>query len=244
MPPVAPLEIIEILRPASQGRTIPFLCRGEDEELYYVKGRTAGARGQYCEWLVAHLAEAFGLPIPPFRLVNVPEDLIAESSKEHQSLGAGIAFASLARTQTQWFENSFVAEVPRDLRCAVLAFDWWIQNSDRLQDNPNLLWSPASKELVVIDHAFAFADDFWPTVFLEYHIFKDDWQTISSDMALQADLQLKMIAGVAKWREAAKDAPKEWTTRGYNEGAEDLLDCVAALNILNRHTEGDLWTKV
>lgn len=240
MPPKhVPLEIVEILRPAEQGRTLPFLCRAEDEQLYYVKGKTAGARGQFCEWVVAHLAEAFGLPIPPFRQVRVSQELLDESPAGHQVLGAGIAFASLARTQAQWFENSFVSEVPVDLRRAVLAFDWWVKNSDRIHDNPNLLWSPGSKELVVIDHAFSFDDEFWPTIFLQYHVFREEWEAISTDTDLQEKYVAKMLTALSTWPAACENAPDEWKVKKL--GDEELLDCAAALSILEECKGTKLW---
>ena len=236
---IAPLEIIEILRPAEQGRTMPFLCRAEDEQLYYVKGKTAGVRGQFCEWVVAHLAESFGLPVPPFRLVRVSQELLDESPSSHQALGAGIAFASLARTQAQWFENSFVSEVSMDLRRAVLVFDWWIRNSDRIYDNPNLLWSPGSKELVVIDHAFAFDDDFWPTVFLQYHVFREEWEFIKNDPALQAVYSAKMQDALGRWEDACETAPQEWKIKASAD--DELLDYAAALSILEECKGNGLW---
>lgn len=238
---MAPLEIIEILRPAEQGRTMPFLCRAEDDQLYYVKGKSAGVRGQFCEWVVAHLAKSFGLPIPPFCQVRVPEELLAESPPSHQALGAGIAFASLARTQAQWFENSFVSEVPQDLRRAVLAFDWWVRNSDRIFDNPNLLWSPGSKELVVIDHAFAFDDDFWPTIFLQYHVFRDDWESIVSDPAQQKVYKDKMLTAIEEWADACESGHTVWSVKGAGD-AEELLDCAAALAILEGCKKDNPWT--
>lgn len=39
-----PIEITEIIRPAEQGRSGPYICRGEDNRLYYVKGRNTGRR--------------------------------------------------------------------------------------------------------------------------------------------------------------------------------------------------------
>lgn len=219
---------------------MPFLCRGEDEQLYYVKGKTAGVRGQFCEWVVAHLAESFGLPVPPFRQVKVSQQLLDESPSAHQVLGAGVAFASLARTQAQWFENSFISEVPMDLRRAVLVFDWWIKNSDRIYDNPNLLWSPGSKELVVIDHAFAFDEDFWPTVFLQYHVFREEWEAIVQDPAAQEMYSAKMQDALASWQGACDSAPPEWKKK--TAGDDELLDYAAALSILDECKGKSLWT--
>lgn len=236
------LDIVEIIRPADQGRTMPFLCRAEDEELYYVKGRSAGTRGQFCEWVVAHLAVAFGIPIPPFRLVTVPAELLEESPSEHRVLGAGVAFASLARTQAQWFEGSFIRAVSQDLRCAVLAFDWWIQNSDRIFDNPNLLFSPVANELVVIDHAFAFDSDFWPTIFLQYHIFRDDWAMIVADPGLREQYRDKMINAIKGWQDACDSAPRAWLIKGAGD-EEEAFDCAAALQVLTRCETEDLWNE-
>lgn len=219
---------------------MPFLCRAEDEQLYYVKGRTAGVRGQFCEWVVAHLAKSFGLPVPPFRQVRVSQQLLDESPTGHQALGAGIAFASLARTQAQWFENSFVSEVPLDLRRAVIVFDWWVRNSDRIFDNPNLLWSPGSKELVVIDHAFAFDDEFWPTVFLQYHVFRQEWDSIAHSEELQEKYATKMQEALAGWEDACNSAPEEWKVKTAAD--DDLLDYAAALSILDECKGKRLWT--
>lgn len=219
---------------------MPFLCRAADEQLYYVKGKSAGVKGQFCEWVVAHLAAAFGLPIPPFRQVRVSQELLDESPAGHQVLGAGIAFASLARTQAQWFESSFISEVPMDLRRAVIVFDWWVKNSDRIFDNPNLLWSPGTKELVVIDHAFAFDEEFWPTVFLQYHVFREEWNAIACDTSLQEQYSKKMQVALETWTEACDSAPPEWKIKATDD--VELLDYASALSILNECKGTSLWT--
>lgn len=238
---MAILEITEILSPASQGKTIPFLCRAEDEQLYYVKGKGTGRRGQFCEWVVAHLAESFGLPVPPFRVVMVSSELLAESPKEHQILGAGYAFASLAISPAQWLEPSFVMDVPPKLRCEVLAFDWWVKNFDRHFDNPNLLWAAETKELVVIDHAFAFAEDFWPTIFLDHHIFKDDWMTIMSDPVLRSEYVGRMKKALLGWKDSCDAVPVDWTVSARGDMGDEIFDCASAIAILERCASEDLW---
>jgi hypothetical protein len=238
-----PLEIVEIIRPAEQGRTTPFLCRADDEMLYYVKGKNAGKRNQFCEWVAAHLAKSFGLPVPPFRLVTVSEELLFESPESHQLLGAGIAFASLARAGTQWFECSFVSEVPHNLRCEVLAFDWWIHNMDRLDDNTNLLWDAGSKQLVVIDHDVAFEDAFWPTVFLENHVFRQEWATLLTDATRRTEYMKRMGDALSIWQDACDSAPMSWRTRNFGDASETIFDCPSALTILRRCATEELWTR-
>lgn len=90
-----PVEIVEILRRSEQGRTRPFLCRGDDGHTYFVKGRGAGLRSLIIEWLCGHLALAFGLPVAEFELVEVPEALVdTQLLPEAGDLGAGPAFGS------------------------------------------------------------------------------------------------------------------------------------------------------
>ncbi len=76
-PAFAPIPIIEILGPAEQGLSRPYKCRGEDGRLYYVKGRQTDRHSLWSEWLCGHLALAFGLNLPPFRLVEIPAELLA-----------------------------------------------------------------------------------------------------------------------------------------------------------------------
>ena len=50
------LTIVEVLGRSSQGRTEPYVCRGDDGEVYFVKGRSATRPGLISEWLCARLA--------------------------------------------------------------------------------------------------------------------------------------------------------------------------------------------
>jgi hypothetical protein len=238
------LEIVEVLRPAEQGRTTPFLCRGEDELLYYVKGRKAGTRSQYCEWAVAHLARAFGLPIPPFRTVHVSKELLAETSSDYQILGTGVAFASEAQAGAQWFESSFVSEVPQQLRRDVLVFDWWIHNMDRLEDNPNLLWDTDSKKLIVIDHDLAFENEFWPSLFRDHHIFRCEWDSVFGDIVRKAEYATRMNAALSIWEDACDNAPPSWRIKNFGENQGETFDRLSARIILDRCLTEELWSMV
>jgi hypothetical protein len=231
------LEIEEILHPADQGRTTPFLCRAEDGLLYYVKGKNAGSRSQCAEWTVAHLALEFGLQIPEFAIVNVHPDLLAESSANFKSLGSGLAFASLYQRNVQWFEPSFVDLVPADTQRDVLVFDWWIQNLDRLSDNTNLLWNVSTKSLVVIDHDVAF-EEFWPTVFLSQHIFKDQWEKVTSDLCMRSEYESRMMNAMKIFESAYASAPVGWKTAN---SAGISFDYSSAKQILDRCSSEALW---
>lgn len=78
--PHKPIQIIEITRQASQGRSEPYLCVGEDGLNYYVKGRQSGLPTRINEWICAHLGRAIGLPIPDFRLAEITSELLGVTS--------------------------------------------------------------------------------------------------------------------------------------------------------------------
>ena len=70
------LAVTEVLGRSEQGRTHPYICRCDDGEVYFVKGRSATRRGLINEWLCGHLAQALDLPIAPFDLAHVPQELM------------------------------------------------------------------------------------------------------------------------------------------------------------------------
>ena len=49
------IQIVEIIGRSTQGITRPFICRGEDGHIYFVKGRGAGKRSLICEWIAGNL---------------------------------------------------------------------------------------------------------------------------------------------------------------------------------------------
>ncbi len=82
------VQIVEIAGRSEQGMTRPFICRGDDGNAYFVKGIEAGRRSQVCEWIAGMLALELDLPIAPFEIVDVPEELVA-ASLDYRELGAG-----------------------------------------------------------------------------------------------------------------------------------------------------------
>ena len=62
------VQIIEVIRRSDQGLTRPFICRGDDDEVYFVKGLDAGRRSLICEWIAGRLGVALGLPVAPLKI--------------------------------------------------------------------------------------------------------------------------------------------------------------------------------
>lgn len=107
-----------------QGTTEPFICRGDDGEIYYVKGAGAGRRSLICEWVAAHLATAFGLPIAGYALAEVPEALVSLGVRaDIRDLGAGLVFASRQLAYVQELTPTTRELVPGAVCLDVLVFD-------------------------------------------------------------------------------------------------------------------------
>ena len=74
---IAPIvPIVEVIGPAAQGKSIPLLCGGADGHRYYVKGQQTNRASLWREWICGYLAEAMGLPLPPFAAVQLDPALV------------------------------------------------------------------------------------------------------------------------------------------------------------------------
>ncbi|NHZ81243.1 hypothetical protein F2P44_18465 [Massilia sp. CCM 8695] len=209
-----PVQIIEVIDRSEQGITKPFICRGDDEKIYFVKGRGAGRRSLLCEWIAGNLGLSLGLPIAPFTVVNVPSALISLRSRDDvNELGSGPAFGSRRR---QVVELSFthIDKVPISSRRDVLAFDWWIRNGDRtLSDaggNPNLFWDVKSDQLVVLDHNQAFDIHFSAQNFAALHVFKRECPSLFEDWVAQEHYATRYHDAMANWDGICNTIPDEW----------------------------------
>ena len=208
------VQIVEVLRRSDQGVTKPYICRGDNDEVYFVKGVGAGRRSQISEWVAGKLGLAFGLPIAPFEIVDVPEELLElDFGLDLSDLGAGPAFGSL-RQEVMELTASAVWGVPASLQQDVLAFDWWIRNGDRCLTekggNPNLFWEPDSNELVVIDHNQAFDPEFDINNFFENHVFIMQRRNVFNDMVRQSEYNRRFLSALNGWREICNALPDEW----------------------------------
>lgn len=242
-PPVV-LQIVEVLGPSLQGMSRPYKCIAEDGALYYVKGQQTNRASLWREWISAHLATALNLPLPPFALVQVDETLLAELPREWRELGATPAFGSRHHESAAWFEASLADKVPPASRQAVLVFDWWVRNSDRLVGNTNLLWDVDGQKLVVIDHNQAFDPDFDSLEFCQHHVFADQWAALSMDLFLQADWSLRLSEALPLARWACDNAPSEWRWANAEMDLPADFSQDEALALLARCTTPDLWRTV
>lgn len=207
------VQIVEIIERSIQGATKPFICRGDDKQIYFVKGRGAGRRSQICEWVAGLLGREMGLPIAEFEIVDIPEELLEERAEHLNELGAGPAFGSRKCLAAE-FTYSTVGKVPPDLQRDILAFDWWICNGDRalteVGGNSNLLWDSFEERLIVIDHNLAFDQKLSKKDFLESHVFNSQAQYISKDLGLQNSYSAKFTKVLLCLEAILDTIPQEW----------------------------------
>lgn len=216
MPSLPPhkVEIVEVLRRSEHGMTLPFICRGDDGEVYFVKGRGTGRQSQINEWISGKLALAMGIPVAPFNIVDVPEELTGVlSAEEALALGCGPAFGSVEQRITE-LAFSQILDVPLEMRGSLLVFDWWVSNLDRKLTknggNPNLFWDAEDQRLVVIDHNQAFDPEFDSDRFFQYHAFKDSAPDVFDDLIERQHYTDRMEQALKDWDSIIEAIPEEW----------------------------------
>ncbi len=240
------IQIVEIMGRAKQGITRPFICRGDDDQIYFVKGVGAGRRSQVCEWIAGNLALELGLPIAPFEIVDVPVELV-EDNPQYSDLGVGPAFASLKQIITE-LNYAGIDGVPGGLQRDVLAFDWWVRNEDRTLSesggNPNLFWEPRQGQLVVIDHNQAFDEAFRADHFLKYHVFNSQRHQLFSDALHMQEYEKNFQEALKQWHNIHNGIPTEWKFLDAELSVPANIDLKAIFNTLNRCNTPEFWNSL
>jgi len=237
------VQIVEILGRSEQGVTRPFICRGDDDNTYFVKGVGAGRRSQVCEWVAGRLAQELHMPVAPFAIVEVPVEL-AEADPAYRDLGAGPAFGSLKQTIME-LNYAMVSDVAVELQRSVLAFDWWIRNNDRMLSesggNPNLFWEPEEERLVIIDHNQAFDPKFSYKDLLEYHVFRSVGHELFDHRLLREEYREPFCRALKKWHDICQKIPEEWHYQDPEMTVEADYDLDAMFAMLNLCTTDAPW---
>lgn len=240
------VDIERIIKADKQGKSGVFFCKASDGHHYWVKGHNVGRPDQVKEWLCGHLAKAFGLPVAPFCLANIDEDLIRHSPTELQKPGFGPVFASRhAGEGAIWFGVESQQELlPTSLRQDILLFDYWIQNSDRCPINPNLLWDAVTGTIVVIDHNWAFDQDVDAPSLLKNHIFSNVDRTQFNDLDCRSQWLARMDIALEHMESQIAAIPDEWRWADLEQTRSADIDLPALLAALSRFRDNETFWSV
>ena len=240
----------QIHRVMDDGRTGARLCRCSDGNDYVIK--TLGEVPPYeliAEWICAHLAIAFGLPVPPFKLVIDMPRLIKHSGDVCNEPDDTVGFASLYQdTAVTLTRLASLSVLPR-LKTDILVFDAWIKNGDRtlsghggnvnlLQDilNPQQLW--------VFDHNLALNPHENLATLATHHVFCGENAGDSlDDIVTKAEYETKIQHCMALLPQFIATIPDSWIEEANSrlpDGKEVINDVISP--ILSRYNDPDFWS--
>jgi hypothetical protein len=202
------LRVTEILGREASSILHPLECWASDGNRYFIKTRCSDKLPLVCEWVCSSLAHALGLRCPPVCIAWLPAPLLAASPYSDYDLVPGWAFGSQAVELADTFPKAVSKEVPAAERQRVLAFDHWINNCDRRDINPNLLWLAPEQALWLIDHHLTLSAT--PVrESQENHIFRDDW--VACWTGQQGDAQRAWLQnGMQQLEGILAELPAEW----------------------------------
>ncbi len=146
----------------------------------------------WCEWVAGLLADELGVYVPPRYVVDVPKVVSVQIAKWLHGdkvqdadltryMGDAFGVEYLTPTQPIRKEEIALEEPFREDAACIAVFDAFIDNGDRLPDNPNCLLDASSvPRVVAIDHDLAFSGIYlhiltgglpWPQSVLNPHLF-------------------------------------------------------------------------
>jgi len=237
------MHILEITKRCSlaQGFLQPFLCRAEDNQVYYAKGSNSTVRGLISEWVAANLAAVFGLPTPDCHILYLDPALKSISATSWQcDLEFEYLFASRSVQPCETLAISQVSNIPRELQRDILIFDFWIQNADRHLGeeggNVNLLLESASNRLQVIDFNLAFSEDF-SLEEMDTHVFRKSVSLYPIDLACKSQYLSRMDDALKQLDLIISKIPDEWME--YSDSADTTLKNIR--DVLERGIKDEFW---
>lgn len=240
------VEIIEILSRCDEqmGVLQPFICRGSDGNLYYVKGSNCTPREQIAEWLAANLAHRFGLPTPQCDIASIDSELAELTSPAwKKDLKLEHCFASRSVDPCESLTLSMARRIEQALKTDVLMFDYWIKNSDRnLSEkggNVNILTDPTGTLIQVIDFNLAF-DKSFTLPDLSHHVFWPQANNLLPDMIDRLSYEERFSATLVGLDEIIGSLPQEW-----KDAPSVPLDYVSYLRqTLERFKQPKFWDEL
>lgn len=210
------LEVEELQEKATQGRTEPYLCRLSDNQLYYIKGPQATAKGLINEAISAFLGQALRLNVPSYQIAYLPAPLLKYDNAARRILGNGdtVVFASSYITSLMELTPSLQQTMPIQFAKDLFLFDYWIKNEDRTMSqtsgNPNLFFDTNANNYVVVDHNLAFDPQYNFAKNGHLHLGYSHWFKQQHDQFWRDYYYPKLEIALAGFAQYAASLPQEW----------------------------------
>ena len=236
-------NVVEIIRRINEGSTQPYLCRCDDGNLYILKSRPSmPPRNLLAEFISGCLANDIGLPLPEFKVVFVPEELVEYTPDLQREICTGHAFASqyidgaVALTFTQSRNEAIVPITQQKL---IYAFDKLVLNADRtLTDkggNVNILYDVGSDKYYLIDHNLSFDQNVQPEDFA-VHVYGPGNRKWEYDLIDRLEYRQKVVDCTNKLPEILEYIPEDWVVD------DQFLPFVA--DTLAKGDRDDFWSDI
>ncbi|HBW3235567.1 TPA: HipA family kinase [Klebsiella pneumoniae] len=210
-------HVIEIIRRINEGSTQPFLCKCDDGKLYVLKSKPSmPPKNLVAEFVAGCLASDIGLPIPDFKVVFVPEELIEYTPELKREISTGHAFASQyidGAVALTFIQSRNEAIIPIEQQKLIYVFDKWVLNADRtLTDkggNVNIIYDVGNDKYYLIDHNLSFDQNAEPDDFL-VHVYGPGNRKWQYDLIDRVEYRHKVVDSLCKVPEIFGDVPDDW----------------------------------
>ena len=214
------MRVRQIVCVSDQGVSRPYKCYDENGVLRWCKGNHTGLRSLMSEWICARIARKLGLPVPACDILRLdPAVFQAWARCQDVRVPALVTEANpFVFASENVADSKDVIDVARDLRCddpALLAeislFDELIRNTDRTDDNTNLL---SNAGVHVIDHNNAFDPAFDRETFLGEHALRRFRAVAAPSVAEAFVARVRQAVTADFLDEVWSEMPVEWTEIG------------------------------
>ena len=214
------MQIRQIVRVSDQGVSRPYQCYDEEGTLRWCKGNHTGIRSLLSEWICARVAQRLGIPVPACDILRLDPVRFQEWARcrgEHVpqlvTESNPYVFAS-----TNVGDSKDVIDIERDLRCddpillaRICLFDELVHNTDRTDDNTNLL---SNAGVHVIDHNNAFDPAFDRESFLREHALRRFAAAGGLSLAAEFAAEVHEVVTERFLDEVWTEMPVTWTEAG------------------------------
>lgn len=160
---------VKLIGTTFKGYSKPQHILFSDDKSYVVKfkNNSSGTRILVNEYIAGKLGQLLSLPIIPFEVVHISDDFLKESQLLlNHKFTSGSSFASLYIDNciqlSRNSNNEYIKVTNQEHLALIIAFDIWIGNTDRKENN--VLLEPVENGkyyLRLIDHGRCFSEALW-----------------------------------------------------------------------------------